>query len=88
MKTDPPSIVLSILSITKHLSHVCLVDVEDDAADVAAEEDEDDADDDHGQVDLPPHRLPPPAVGEPSFIVYELSLTLQILHHLMPWWIL
>ena len=71
-----------------HRSHVCLVDVEDDAADVAAEEDEDDADDDHGQVDLPPHRLPPPAVGEPVLIIHHLSLTLQILHHLMPWWIL
>ena len=66
----------SPFNIIKHLLHVCLVDVEDDAADVAAEEDEDDADDDHGQVDLPPHRLPPPAVGEPSVIVYHLSLTL------------
>ena len=45
---------------------------------------EEDADDDHGQVDLPPHRLPIPAVGEPSFIVYHLSLALQILHHLIP----
>ena len=77
-------IVMSILSIIKHRVHVCLVDVEDDAADVAAEEDEDDADDDHGQVDLPPHRLPIPAVGEPSFIVYHLSLARQILHHLIP----
>ena len=70
-------IVLSILCIIKHRLHVCLVDVEDDAADVAAEEDEDDADDDHGQVDLPPHRLPPPAVGEPVLTVYHLSLSFK-----------
>ena len=70
-------IVLSILSISKHRLHVCLVDVEDDAADVAAEEDEDDADDDHGQVDLPPHTLPPPAMGEPASTVYRLSLSVK-----------
>ena len=78
-------IVMSILSIIKHRLHVCLVDVEDDAADVAAEEDEDDADDDHGQVDLPPHRFPPPAVGEPVSTVYNLSLSYEMLYHLIPW---